>query len=216
MHLISPSQLPLPTLGPVLAATSDSVIINGRGFQVIRGVPTGSTTALFSKVEAQAAFWVMGLYIGNARSNNKHGDLMGHVAGFTGPSSSSSSSSSGSGSSSSSSSSSSSRGGDSAAGGSAMQQMAVKTAYGSTSNVQLPFHSDMADITALCCLQQAKLGEYCTNSREQACYEVPARGVLQCTCNMGFVHLARFFKLEPYISCSRKLLLVTLLLFCIA
>lgn len=64
----------LPVLGPRLDDIRNE-IINGRGFQVIKGVPVSR----YSRAEILAAYWVIGLWFGKAVSNNKQGHLVGHV-----------------------------------------------------------------------------------------------------------------------------------------
>lgn len=64
----------LPVLGRQLLAMRKE-IITGRGFQVIKGVPVWR----YSRKEALAAYWIIGLWFGRAVSNNKKGHLIGHV-----------------------------------------------------------------------------------------------------------------------------------------
>lgn len=65
---------PLPNFGPVLDRLRDE-ILNGRGFVLIRGLPVeGRATA-----DSAAAYWGIGTYLGNARSQNAKGHLLGHV-----------------------------------------------------------------------------------------------------------------------------------------
>lgn len=65
---------PLPTLGPVLDRLRGDVL-NGRGFVLLRGLPVASHDIAWSA----AAYWGIGTYFGNARSQNAKGHLLGHV-----------------------------------------------------------------------------------------------------------------------------------------
>ena len=68
------ADFPLPTFAPVLDRLRDE-ILNGRGFVLIRGLPVeGRPTA-----DSAAAYWGIGAYLGNARSQNAMGHLLGHV-----------------------------------------------------------------------------------------------------------------------------------------
>src|SRR5690348_1355325 len=68
------ADFPLPTLGQKLDAMSEE-ILNGRGFVLIRGLPVeGKPIA-----ESAIAYWGIGTYFGNARSQNARGHLLGHV-----------------------------------------------------------------------------------------------------------------------------------------
>ncbi len=71
---IAPRNFPLPTLGPSLQAIRDDVML-GRGFSLVRGLPTKGR----STWQMAAAFLGMGSHLGSARSQNKHGHLLGHV-----------------------------------------------------------------------------------------------------------------------------------------
>lgn len=64
----------LPTLGPRLAAAYEDVRA-GRGFVLVRGLPTEGLTA----EEFVAATWAVGLYFGEPLSQNTNGELIGHV-----------------------------------------------------------------------------------------------------------------------------------------
>jgi hypothetical protein len=65
---------PLPTLGPTLDELRNEVL-NGRGFVLIRGLPVeGQPIA-----ESATAYWGIGTYFGNARSQNAKGHVLGHV-----------------------------------------------------------------------------------------------------------------------------------------
>lgn len=70
---IARADFPLPTLGPVLDRLRDEVL-NGRGFVLLRGLPVDRPIA-----ESAAAYWGIGTYFGNARSQNAKGHVLGHV-----------------------------------------------------------------------------------------------------------------------------------------
>jgi hypothetical protein len=74
LHLVTKSDVTLPTLGPKLEAWRDEVV-HGRGFILVSGVPVDE----WSKEQVVAAYWVIGLYWGKAKSNNKQGHLVGHI-----------------------------------------------------------------------------------------------------------------------------------------
>jgi hypothetical protein len=64
----------LPTLGAVLDDMREEVL-NGRGFVLIRGLPVeGKPIA-----DSAAAYWAIGTRLGNPRSQNAMGHLLGHV-----------------------------------------------------------------------------------------------------------------------------------------
>jgi hypothetical protein len=65
---------PLPTLGPTLDQLRNEVL-NGRGFVLIRGLPVQGQPIVVSAT----AYWGIGTYIGNARSQNAKGHVLGHV-----------------------------------------------------------------------------------------------------------------------------------------
>ncbi len=71
---ITRADFPLPTLGGQLADISKEVM-EGRGFALIRGLPTEGR----SRLQVAAAFWGIGTYIGTAKSQNTKGHLLGHV-----------------------------------------------------------------------------------------------------------------------------------------
>ena len=56
----------MPTLGPKLTAVRDEAVA-GRGFALLRGFPVGR----YSTREAVAGYWILGLFWGAARPNNK-------------------------------------------------------------------------------------------------------------------------------------------------
>ncbi len=64
----------LPTLGPVLDRLRYEVL-NGRGFVLIRGLPVAGRPIS----ECATAYWGIGTYFGNARSQNAMGHVLGHV-----------------------------------------------------------------------------------------------------------------------------------------
>jgi TfdA family taurine catabolism dioxygenase TauD len=65
---------PLPTLALRLRRLLDEVL-NGRGFVLLRALPVGTWT----KRESALAFFGIGTHIGNARSQNAQGHVLGHV-----------------------------------------------------------------------------------------------------------------------------------------
>lgn len=71
---ISPNCFPLPTLGEKFDIIRQE-LINGRGFAVVRGLPVQSYTT----EKAAIIFCGIGSYIGNARSQNAMGHILGHV-----------------------------------------------------------------------------------------------------------------------------------------
>lgn len=65
---------PLPTLGPRLLMHLEQ-IRDGRGFVVLRGLPT----IRYSDAEVGLIFWGIGTYLGAPVTQNPRGDLLGHV-----------------------------------------------------------------------------------------------------------------------------------------
>jgi Taurine catabolism dioxygenase TauD, TfdA family len=65
----------LPQLGKRLSLIRDDVLLQGRGFMVIRGVPVER----YSIEEVAAAFIGIGAYFGNPVSQNGKGHILGHV-----------------------------------------------------------------------------------------------------------------------------------------
>src|ERR1700732_3875866 len=65
---------PLPTLGPVLERLRAEVL-DGRGFVLLRGMPVEDRPI----ADSATAYWGIGTYFGNARSQNAKGHLLGHV-----------------------------------------------------------------------------------------------------------------------------------------
>lgn len=68
------ADFPLPTVGNKLAALRQE-LLRGRGFALLRGLPTPS----YSEREAVTIFYGIGTHIGNARSQNAMGHVLGHV-----------------------------------------------------------------------------------------------------------------------------------------
>src|SRR5215471_1859550 len=71
---ISRDDFPLPSLGPRLNKVLDEVL-NGRGFVLIRALPVHRWT----RRQAAIAFLGIGTHLGNLRSQNAAGHLLGHV-----------------------------------------------------------------------------------------------------------------------------------------
>ena len=74
LETLTPTDIPLPTLGPRLQHLLDEVL-NGRGFVLIKSLPVERWT----KREAAIAFLVIGIHLGNLRMQNAEGHLLGHV-----------------------------------------------------------------------------------------------------------------------------------------
>lgn len=72
--VIRREDFPLPMLGSRLQQMLD-VVLNGRGFVLIRGLPVER----WSRREAAIAFYGLGTHLGNARSQNAAGHVLGHV-----------------------------------------------------------------------------------------------------------------------------------------
>ncbi len=66
--------LPLPTLEPVLEQVRQDVV-GGRGFALLRGLPVDR----WSKEITARAYWALGLRVGRAVVQNRHGHVLGHV-----------------------------------------------------------------------------------------------------------------------------------------
>ncbi len=71
---LSETDLPLPTLDPLLRAVRRDVV-DGRGFALLRGLPVER----WSREIAARAYWAIGLRIGRAVVQNRHGHVLGHV-----------------------------------------------------------------------------------------------------------------------------------------
>jgi hypothetical protein len=65
----------LPQLGRLLTEIRDDVLLHGRGFMVLRGLPVER----YSIEEAAAAYLGIGAYIGKPVSQNGKGHILGHV-----------------------------------------------------------------------------------------------------------------------------------------
>jgi hypothetical protein len=68
------ADFPLPALAGKIAEWRHT-LMQGRGFQVIRGVPVGQWT----QAEAELFFWCFGLHLGRPGQQNPDGHLLGHV-----------------------------------------------------------------------------------------------------------------------------------------
>ena len=75
LHELSREQFPLTGLANRLVGLRRETL-EGRGFFLLRGVPV----AEYSPWESAAAFWGIGLYLGEAVSQNGKGHVLGHVA----------------------------------------------------------------------------------------------------------------------------------------
>ncbi len=71
---LSAAQFPLPRLAARLVGLRED-LINGRGFALVRGLPVQD----WSMRESATAFFGIGLHLGNPRSQNGKGHLLGHV-----------------------------------------------------------------------------------------------------------------------------------------
>jgi hypothetical protein len=71
---LTAADFPLPTLAPRIRAWRDE-IANGRGVQVVSGVPVER----WSAADAERFFWCLGLHMGRPGAQNPQGDLLGHV-----------------------------------------------------------------------------------------------------------------------------------------
>jgi hypothetical protein len=72
---IAARDFPLPTLGPRLEARVRDEVLNGRGFLLLRGLPVARS----SMREAATTFFGLGAHLGQARSQNGKGHVLGHV-----------------------------------------------------------------------------------------------------------------------------------------
>jgi hypothetical protein len=68
------SDFPLPGLRPRLDQIQNE-LLNGRGFVLVRGLPAER----WSRRELATAFFGLGIHLGNARSQNAQGHVLGHV-----------------------------------------------------------------------------------------------------------------------------------------
>lgn len=71
---ITREDFPLPTLASKIAAFEDE-LINGRGFQLISGLPVER----YSDADASAIYWGIGMHLGKPWPQNRHGHLLGDV-----------------------------------------------------------------------------------------------------------------------------------------
>ncbi|MGE0421508.1 MAG: TauD/TfdA family dioxygenase [Reyranellaceae bacterium] len=71
---ITAHDFPLPSLGAKLKAARED-LLEGRGFFLLRGLPLQD----WSVREAATAYYGIGAHIGNARSQNARGHVLGHV-----------------------------------------------------------------------------------------------------------------------------------------
>ena len=71
---LTSAAFPLPSLGPRLEALRRR-LTHGRGFELIRGFPSGDV----SEQQSAAVFAGIGAHLGSLRSQNAAGDLLGHV-----------------------------------------------------------------------------------------------------------------------------------------
>ena len=74
-HQLERAQFPLDRLAHRLAGLRQEAL-DGRGFFLLRGVPIER----YSAWESAAAFWGIGLHLGEAVSQNGKGHVLGHVA----------------------------------------------------------------------------------------------------------------------------------------
>ncbi|MEO8558161.1 MAG: TauD/TfdA family dioxygenase [Rhodospirillales bacterium] len=71
---IAKADFPLPRVAPKLAKALHE-LLHGRGFVVLRGLPIER----YDMRQAATAFFGIGAYLGNARSQNAKGHVLGHV-----------------------------------------------------------------------------------------------------------------------------------------
>ena len=71
---LTAADFPLPTLAPAIVRWREE-IANGRGFQVVSGIPVHR----WSQEDAELAFWCIGQHMGRPGAQNPQGDLLGHV-----------------------------------------------------------------------------------------------------------------------------------------
>jgi hypothetical protein len=71
---LTAADFPLPTLAPLVRAWRDE-LANGRGFQLVSGVPVER----WSATDTERFFWCLGLHMGRPGAQNPKGDLLGHV-----------------------------------------------------------------------------------------------------------------------------------------
>jgi hypothetical protein len=71
---ITKADFPLPKLAPKLATICEE-LLHGRGFALMRGLPVER----WSMREAATAYFGIGSHLGNARSQNAKGHVLGHI-----------------------------------------------------------------------------------------------------------------------------------------
>lgn len=71
---LTKSDAAMPSLGKAIAAWRED-IRHGRGFVLIKGVPTDR----YTEAQVEIAYWAIGLHLGTPKPQNKSGDLLGHV-----------------------------------------------------------------------------------------------------------------------------------------
>ena len=71
---ITSADFPLPSLAPKLRLLRQE-LVHGRGFGLLRGLPVAN----YSEREAVTMFFGIGTHLGNARSQNAQGHVLGHV-----------------------------------------------------------------------------------------------------------------------------------------
>jgi alpha-ketoglutarate-dependent taurine dioxygenase len=71
---ITREDFPLPTLAAKIARF-EAELIDGRGFQLISGLPAER----YSDADASTIYWGIGMHLGKAWPQNKHGHLLGDV-----------------------------------------------------------------------------------------------------------------------------------------
>lgn len=74
MQDVTQADFQLPTLGPKLKQFTTEVV-DGRGFQIIKGVPVD----LYTPAESTTVYWGLGTYWGKIVPQNKKAHLIGHV-----------------------------------------------------------------------------------------------------------------------------------------
>lgn len=77
---LSKEDFPLPTVSKKIAVWRSN-IQNGRGFQVLQGVPVEK----WGRETSEIFFWCFGLHLGIPGAQNDQGDLLGHIIDITAP-----------------------------------------------------------------------------------------------------------------------------------
>ena len=75
LRMLDRGRFPLPRLGPWLEALRDEVLLGGRGFAVLRGLPVER----YAMPEIAAAYLGIGAWLGRPVSQNGKGHILGHV-----------------------------------------------------------------------------------------------------------------------------------------